>query len=92
MIYDSDTSRDAIVIYAAADRDICDFLDLLPAAATSTLELLLQMLKALQLAAEQQPAGVDLATHALNRNIDAGTLNALCVGPVERELNRRRTP
>lgn len=33
---------------------------------------------ALQLAAEQQPAGVDLATHALNRNIDAGTLNALC--------------
>jgi len=74
MIYDSDTSRDAIVIYAAADRDICDFLDLLPAAATSTLELLLQMLKA--------PS---------SRKYD-GTLNALCVGPVERELNRRRTP
>ncbi|MFH1660086.1 MAG: selenocysteine-specific translation elongation factor [Pseudomonadota bacterium] len=33
---------------------------------------------ALQLAAEQQPAGVDLATHALNRNLDAGTLGALC--------------
>jgi selenocysteine-specific elongation factor len=33
---------------------------------------------ALQLATEQQPAGVDLATHALNRNLDAGTLNALC--------------
>ncbi|MBU1362283.1 MAG: selenocysteine-specific translation elongation factor [Gammaproteobacteria bacterium] len=33
---------------------------------------------ALQLAAEQQPAGVDLATHALNRNLDAATLAALC--------------
>jgi selenocysteine-specific elongation factor len=32
---------------------------------------------ALQLAAEQQPAGVDLATHALNRNLDAATLAAL---------------
>ncbi|WP_310494929.1 selenocysteine-specific translation elongation factor [Dechloromonas sp.] len=34
--------------------------------------------KALQLAAEQQPAGVDLATHALNRNLDADRLKALC--------------
>ncbi len=33
---------------------------------------------ALQLAAEQQSAGVDLATHALNRNLEAGTLKALC--------------
>jgi selenocysteine-specific elongation factor len=32
---------------------------------------------ALQLAAEQQSAGVDLNTHALNRNLDASTLNAL---------------
>ena len=33
---------------------------------------------ALQLAAEQQPAGVDLAPYALNRNLDATALNALC--------------
>ncbi len=37
---------------------------------------------ALQLAAEQQPAGVDLAAHRLNRNLDATTLAALC-----RQLN-----
>ncbi len=30
------------------------------------------------LAAEQQPAGVDLAPYALNRNLDAAALNALC--------------
>ncbi|MBL8429364.1 MAG: selenocysteine-specific translation elongation factor [Dechloromonas sp.] len=34
---------------------------------------------ALQLAAEQQPAGVDLDAHALNRNLDPRTLRALCV-------------
>jgi len=33
---------------------------------------------ALHLAAEQQPAGVDLAPHALNRNLDAASLAALC--------------
>ncbi len=33
---------------------------------------------ALQLAAEQQPAGVDLGPYALNRNLDAATLAALC--------------
>lgn len=33
---------------------------------------------ALQLAAEQQAAGVDLDAHALNRNLDAGMLSALC--------------
>ncbi len=33
---------------------------------------------ALQLAAEQQPAGVDLGPYALNRNLDAGPLNTLC--------------
>ena len=33
---------------------------------------------ALHLAAEQQPAGVDLGTYALNRNLDAATLAALC--------------
>jgi len=32
---------------------------------------------ALQLAAEQQPAGVDLAAYALNRNLDAATLQAI---------------
>ena len=33
---------------------------------------------ALQMAAEQQPAGVDLASYALNRNLDTATLAALC--------------
>ncbi|NTV68551.1 MAG: selenocysteine-specific translation elongation factor [Azonexaceae bacterium] len=33
---------------------------------------------ALQLAAEQQPAGVDLASYGLNRNLDVATLNAIC--------------
>jgi len=33
---------------------------------------------ALQLAAEQQPAGVDLPPYAKNRNLDAATLAALC--------------
>ena len=33
---------------------------------------------ALQLAAEQQPAGVDLHAQALNRNLEAPTLAALC--------------
>jgi len=33
---------------------------------------------ALQLAAEQSPAGVDLAAYALNRNLDSATLAGLC--------------
>ncbi|UCV03416.1 selenocysteine-specific translation elongation factor [Dechloromonas denitrificans] len=33
---------------------------------------------ALREAAEQQPAGVDLTAHALNRNLDAATLAGLC--------------
>jgi selenocysteine-specific elongation factor len=33
---------------------------------------------ALQLAAEQQAAGIDLAAQALNRNLDAETLDGLC--------------
>ncbi len=37
---------------------------------------------ALRHAAEQQAAGVDLTTHALNRNLDSATLAALC-----RQLN-----
>jgi selenocysteine-specific elongation factor len=35
---------------------------------------------ALQLAAEQQPAGVDLGAYALNRNLDAATLQSIVVG------------
>lgn len=35
---------------------------------------------ALQLAAEQQPAGVDLGAYALNRNLDAATLQAIVAG------------
>jgi selenocysteine-specific elongation factor len=33
---------------------------------------------ALALAAQQQPAGVDLAAYALNRNLDAAVMSALC--------------
>jgi selenocysteine-specific elongation factor len=35
---------------------------------------------ALQLAAEQQPAGVDLGAYALNRNLDAATVQAIVAG------------